>query len=625
MKPSPFGYRRPLVLAALFCLLSLLHAARVDAAPVRLPPVPEAVDLGWVRQPFFESLPVWNIDPIPFPPAAREVPPRPSGPAEVAWKLVAQGDTQRTLAEKGKEAGGHRHEEAARLYLRAYAADKNGAIGFLALRMAAHCYFAGGAYAEAAGVANTLIKHSGGRGAELPFYLLKGEALYQKRDLLAARECFRRALAGPFNAATKTRIELRIADASLELGNVAYAEPAYRKALSAPASQRRLPFNAIRYGEALIASGKAVDAAGLFRNLDSEADGIPPLARAIALLGAGDVAILSGDLVAAQTAYMRAASVGNFPETKYLLKLRMADLAFAGGKRTEAMSGYIALTESLIPAIAREAGYKKALTLYLRGDFPDVVEMSEGWIARFSGKSGEKGMREMAAKSGAAIVRATGKANPADRWPALSALLFTYGRTREWPALLGEIGKEWEDAMIWGGAADLYASAGDTSRSADMRRIGRAEAAYYRGEFPAVLTELGWKDPAREHASGALWLAAKTFFRLGRHAEADAALRRLETVQAGISAAKDKSPFPPGRELSTFNRAQQGRWPELRDALKDVPPQPQVPGLALIRSMAEPKTAEKSKAPAASGGDLYADYIRTRERVYRINHEGALQ
>ncbi len=622
MKPSNFSYRHIITFRALLWLLLLLAAAPALGAPVRLPPVPEAVDLGWVRQPFFESLPAWNIDPFPFPAPSAALPPKPQGPADPTWTLLSQADAQRKTAEGRKVLDSRLHEEAARLYLRAYASDKNGPNGFLALRMAARSFFLGGFYAETAGVATTLVKRSGGGGADLPFYLLKGEALYQKRDLLAARECFRRALTGQFNAATKTRIELRIADASLELGNVAYAEPAYRKALSAPASQRRLPFNAIRYGESLISAGKTSAAAELFRNLDTEADGVPPLARAISLMGAGDVAILSGDLVSAQTAYMKAASIGNFSETRALLKIRMADLAFAGGKRAEALSGYGALVDSPVPAIAREAGYKKGLTLYLQGDFPGVVAMSDGWLARYPGKSGEKEMRKLAAKSGVEMVRAAARANPADRWPALSSLLFAYGRTKELPALYGEIGREWEDALIWGGAADLYSAAGLASRSADMRRIERAEGAYYRGDFPAVLAELGWKDPAREHASGALWLAAKTFFRLGRHAEAEAALRRLGTVQAETAASRDKSPFPPDRELMSFNRAQLGRWAELRDSLKDVPPQPQIPALALIRSMAEPQKPEEGKASAASGGGLYADYIRIRERVRRINSEG---
>jgi hypothetical protein len=423
------------------------------------------------------------------------------------------------------------------------------------------------------------------------------------------------------------RIELRVADASLELGNLAYAEPAYRKVLDRASVQRELPYPAIRYADSLLAANKIDDGAAVFGNLD--VDAVAPPARAMALIGAGDAALLSGNLGSARAAYMRAGACGDFPGTADWLKLRLADLEFANGNRQAALKEYGALAGSAHRPVAREAGYKKALTMYLLGDHAAVLKESEGWLVRNAGKSGEKGMRAMAAKAGADMVRAAARSNPSERWPALSALLFAYGRTREWPVLLGEIGKEWEEARIWGGAADLYAVAGDAARSGAMRRIGRAEAAYFRGEYPAVLTELEWKDPARESAPGALWLAAKTFYRQGRHAEADAALRRLEAVQA---APAGSGAFPPPRELSVFNRVEQGRWPELHESLKALPPQPQVPGLSMIKAMAEPKKpadaepetkagARKGKAAAPSGGDLYADYLRVRERVRKIHAE----
>lgn len=625
MKTSPSGYRRSLLPALLLCLLALLASARAESAAVRLPPVPEAPELGWVRRPFFEALPPWDLDPVLFPAALRATPAKPSGPAETAWALLREADEKGKSA-RNNESASRPLDDAARLYLRAYAADKNGAIGFLGLRMAARSYFQGGRYAEAAGVATTLIRRSGGRGADLPYYLFKGEALYQKRDLLAARECFRRAQAGKFDPYTRMRIDLRIADASLELGNTAYAEPAYRKTLRDPAVQRKQPWPSIRYGESLLGAGRFEEAATLFRNLDT--DQVPPPVRAAALLGAGDAALLGGNLPGAGLSYRRAAGIGDFPETRDWVRLRLADLAFAGGNRAEALKGYSALSSASGRSVAREAGYKKAVALYLLGDNAAVVKASEDWLAGNAGRAGDKEMRALAAKAGADFVRAAAKTNPSGGWPALSAMLFAIGRTKELPALLADIGKEWEDARIWGGAADLYNAAGDAGRSADMKRIAAAEAAYWRGDLPGVLRELDWRDPSREHVAGALWLAAKTLFRQGRYAEADAALRRLESVRADTPVVSDGTPFPPARELSAFSRALPGRWAGMGDEFRSAPSQGPVPGLSMLKAMAEPK---KEKPPAGkrpakparstSGGDLYADYQRIRERVGRINAE----
>jgi tetratricopeptide (TPR) repeat protein len=631
MKPSTQRRRTTVHLGLI--LLALFVAVPAVAQAPRLPPVPEAPETGWLRQPFFEVLAPWNLDAVLFPPASRSLPPKPGGSADAAWELARKADAKRVAAE-GKANDPFLHEEAARLFMQAYTADKNGAVGFHALRMAGRCYFLGKHWTEAAAVATTLVRKSGGRGADLPWYLLKGEALYQKRDLLAARECFRRAAAGSFDPDTKMRIDLRTADASLELGNVAYAEPAYRKALSGLPSPRKMPYNAIRFGEAMLAAEKYSEAAALFRSIDAD-PALPDLSRALASIGAGDAALLSADLPTARNAYLRAERTGEFAETKDLIKLRMADLAFAGGNRAEAAAGYEALAASGRPDIAREAGYKKALAVYVQGDYPGVLKVSEAWLAKYSGKTGDRGMRILAAKAAAEMVRAAGKANPADKWPALSSLLFAVGRTKEWPILMGEIGGEWENARIWGGAADLYAVAGDNGRSASMRRIRKAEAAYYRGELPAVLTELDWKGPQKEYHPGALWLAAKTFFRLDRLAEADAALKRLAVVQAELPPPPgEKNPFPPEKELTIFNHALQGRWAELREMFKELPPATgQVPGLQVVKAMSgfvDPKDAKegtKGTKKAARGpkpatdGDIYAAYLRTRERVAAINAE----
>jgi tetratricopeptide (TPR) repeat protein len=625
MKTSKTRRRFPFAIAA---VLWLLLCAVAHAAPVRLPPVPEATELGWVRQSFFESLPPWNLDPVLFPPASRELPSRPAaGQADTAWTLMRQADALRKEAEKNGNDS-RRHEESARLYMRAWASDKGGAIGFQSLRMAARGYLLGGHYSEAAGVATTLVRRSGGKGADRPWYLLKGEALYRKRDLLAARECFRRALDGPFDAQTKIGIVLRMANTSFEMGNIAFAEPTFRKAIGNPSDQIRRPEQAIRYGEALLAAGRTTDAGKVFANLD--APEVPAPLRATARIGSGDAAFLSGDLAGARADYILADSGGHFPEPKEWLTLRLADVAFAGGNRQAALKDYAALASSPVRAVAREAGYKKTLTMYLLGDRATVLKESEGWLLRNSGRSGEREMKAMVAKAGADMVRAAAKSNPADRWPALAALLFSYGRTKEWPILLGEIGKEWEDAGIWGGAGDLYGSAGDAARSADMRRIGRAESAYYRGDLPGVLTELDWRKAEKENAPGALWLAAKTFFRMGRHADAEAALRRLETVRAESSSPRQDSPFPPERELSAYNRAQQGTWNALGDALKDVPPQSQAPAAAMVKAEADARKAAsatpakgrpKPAAKATTGGDIFLQFQGIHERVERIRAE----
>jgi tetratricopeptide (TPR) repeat protein len=627
MKTSTIRRRSPFAIAV---ILWLLLCAVASAAPVRLPPVPENPELGWSRQSFFEALPPWNLDPLLFPPASRELPPRPAAsPAETAWSLMSQADALRKEAESGGNDA-RRHDDSARLYLRAWSADKNGAVGYKALRMAARGYLLGGLYGEAAGVATTLIKRAGGRGADLPWYLLKGEALYRKRDLLAARECFRRAIDGPFDAQTKIAIALRIANASFELGNIAFAEPAFRKALGKRDEQLRRPEQAIRYGEALLAAGRTAEAGVVFGNLDSTEISAPM--RAIARIGSGDAALLAGDLSGARNAYKHADSGGDFPESREWLKLRMADLSFAGGNRQAALKEYSSLASSPDRPVAREAGYKKALTMYLIGDHASVLKESEAWLLRNAGLGGEKEMRAIAAKAGASMVRAAGKSNPADRWPALAALLFSYGRTKEWPILLAEIGKEWEDARIWGGAADLYGSAGDAVRSADMRRIEKAEGAYYRGDLPGVLTALDWREPAKEHSPGALWLAAKSFFRLGRHAEAEAALRRLDAVRAESRAGKPDAPFTPERELAAYNRAQQESWHGILDALKEVPPQSQAPGAAMVKaaeasrkaaSAAPAKGAPKAAAKTPSGGDIFLQYQGLRARVERIRAEDA--
>ncbi len=609
---------RPLFVLALLWTLVLL-AVRAEGS-VPLPLVDEAPDLSWVRRPFFLSLSAWNLDKLVFDPLLAQTPGASPGdadgnsPGSLYWQASRLATEARA---KGDDPG--LHETAARIAMRAYAGRRNGDDGFRSLALAARSYFLAGMYAEADGVAGRMIARSGLANASLPYYILKGEALFQKRNYLTARECFRRASAGRWDAVTARRIALRIADASFLLGNLAYAEPAYRKVFrEGDAVLRAHPLEAIRFGEALLLAEKFDEAVRIFRTVREGT--VPADVRAASYLGEGDAFLAGKRLPLAEHAYRYSEPWGNTPWIKGWIRCRTADLAFAKGNRKEAAALYRELKDEPGAELAREAGYKWILSLHLSGDHEGVVREAETYLSRNDGAPWTAAVRAMGARSGVEIVRAAGLKDPARMWTVYSTLLFSFGKTDEGRGLFRSLGEGWEKGRLWGGASSLYAAGGDAPRGRQMARLGAAESAYYRGDSDNVLLLLGYGDGSREgHAIGH-WLAAKTFFRLGRYGEASAALARMEAPGGGGA-----DPGP-GKELAIFAAALAGSREGTREALKGVDPKSASPALPYLvewsaADAGKPpagRNAVREKAPAGKAGELWTDLAAAQRRYRRL-------
>lgn len=611
------------LLAFLWALFLLVSKAE---GSVKLPPVEELPELSWSRQPFFPMISRWDLDPVLFPAENRAagMPKQGPGGQETPESLFQRA---RRKAEEARNYGDDAklHEEAARLYMRAYAAARGGETGFEALSLAARSFLLAGRYAEAEGAATRLISRAGTNGASLPFYLLKGEALFRRGNYLSARECFRRAASGQWDVETRRRIDLRIADVSFLLGNPAFAEPAYRKTLLSPGARfGAYPFETIRFGETLLAAGRAEEALQVFRRLHKES--IPANAHVAACLGEGDALLVLKRYALAEYAYHQAALWGDHPEMRWWVQCRFADLSFATGRRKEAAARYRELSSCPEPSVAREAGYKWILSLYLAADHEGVVREAGTYLLRNAEKAGAGNVRRMAAKAGAEIVRAVGSRDPAKKWPAFFAFLFSFARSAEGKALFADMGREWEEGRIWGGAGVLYQAAGDKDRGGEMMRIESAERAYFRGDLDGVLTALGYGEARRESSPAALWLLARTFFRQGRYEQAAEALGRLDHL----------SPEPPGvghtarKELAAFARAMQGQRKEALDSLKEMKSPPPTSSLAFLLAWAddrppsarEGEVREKDKGKKTPG-DLWADLAAGLQRYRRLMGEGA--
>jgi predicted negative regulator of RcsB-dependent stress response len=618
MRSIPTQQNRPLCLLGLLWAILLL-LARVAEGRVPFPPVAEAPEFAWDRQTFFRYLPEWNMDSPNFPwvPTPEEIRNAESDPRSVAASLFRE-------AQAKVRAGGNA-EEAARLYMRAYAADRSGEIGFVAMKQAARFFFRARKYMEASGILDRLIERSGSGGT--PFHLLKGEALARLGNHLAARESLRRASGGKWDPLTQRRIALRIADMSFLVGNIAYAEPLYRKLLAGKDAPVQFPYESIRFGETLLSIGRIEEALGVFRRL--RADALPLEARCASFLGEGDALLLRNDFAGARYAYEQAAGRES-PAIRWWILLRKADIEYAAGSREAASVQYRNLAGCPLPDVAREAAYKSILVRFLLSDYESVLKESQAYLGRFAGKSDEAAIRKMSARAGAALVEEIGRKSPADRWPALTENLFAFGRSPEGKTLYGAIGAEWEAALLWGGASDLYRVAGETARSRNMLRIEAAERRYWQGDLIGSAAELDIRNPATEQSRPALRLLARIRFREGKFAEAGKLLRRIETLGTGPGAVKE-SGVTPEKEFLAFTQALQGKWTESLDALQGVDPASAPPPVRGLRSMIGHHTPVDANAPATAAkpgaapapNDLYSAYERTQDRYHRLMAQGA--
>ena len=611
---------RSLFLLGLLWTIFLLFA-RVAEGRVPFPPVAESPELAWDRQPFFRDLPEWNMESPAFPwvPTPEEIRKAESGPPSPATLLFREA--------QARERAGGNAEETARLYMRAYAAARSQEIGFVALKQAARLYYRARKYMESSGILGRLIDRSGAGSAGVSFNLLKGEALARQGNHLAARESFRRASGGKWDARTQRRIALRIADMSFLMGNIAYAEPLYRKLLTGTDAARRFPYESIRFGETLLSSGKIDEALGIFRKVRDNA--LPIEARCASRLGEGDALLLRKDFPGARFAYEQAAGSETLTIRWWIL-LRKADHEYAAGSRETASRMYRDLVGCPLPDVAREAAYKSVLARFLLSDYESVLKESQEYLGRFAGKADESAMRKMSARSGAALVAEVSRKNPADRWPALMEHLFAYGRAPEGKALYGVVGVEWESSLLWGGASSLYAAAGDAAGSRNMLRVEAAERRYWQGDLEGAVAELNIRNPAVESSRPALRLLARIRFREGKYDEAATLLRRMEALGAPPEGGKD----PGGaqeKEFLAFTRALQGKWTESLEALEGIDTATAPPPVRGLRSMIGRHTpvAATAPAPAAKGAaapapnDLFSSYERSQERYRRLTAEGA--
>ena len=611
---------RSLYLLALLWAILLLFA-RVAEGRVPFPPVAEAPELAWDRQTFFRDLPEWNMDSPDFPwvPTPAEM-----GKAEAD---ISSPATPLFREAEAKERAGGKSEDVARLYMRAYAAARSREAGFVALKQAARLFFRAGKYTESSDILSRLIERSGGGSAGAAFNLLKGEALARLGNHLSARESFRRASGGKWDAMMHRRIELRIADMSFLMGNISYAEPLYRKLLAGADASRRFPYESVRLGETLLSSGKTEEALGVFRKVQDNA--LPIEARCAARLGEGDALLLRKDFPGARFAYEQAAG-RETPAIRWWILLRKADLEYASGSRETASGMYRELAGCPLSDVAREAAYKSVLARFLLSDYESVLKQSQTYLGRYAGRDGESAIRKMLARAGAALVAEITRKNPANRWPALTEYLFAYGRAPEGEALYETIGAEWEAARLWRGASALYMAGGDAPRSRNMLRIEAAERRYWQGDLQGAAAELNIRNPAAEPSLPALRLMARIRFREGKYDEAGELLRRIES----LGAAQEKGGAPrvtQEKEFLAFTLSLQGKWKESLDALQGVNPATAPPPVRGLRSMILGHVPAEAKTPATAAkgstvqapSDLYSAYERSQERYRRLMAQGA--
>ena len=556
---------------------------------------------------------------FPWVPTPAEMREAESGPASPAATLFREA--------RAKEKAGGKPDEVARLYMRAYAAARSGEIGFVALKQAARLFFRARKYMESSGILSRLIERSGAGSAGVSFNLLKGEALARQGNHLAARECFRKASGGKWDARTQRRIALRIADMSFLMGNIAYAEPLYRRLLTGADASRQFPYESVRFGETLLSSGKIEEALGIFLKVQDNA--LPIEARCASRLGEGDVLLLRKDLPGARFAYEQAA--GRESSTfRWWILLRKADLEYASGSREAASVMYRDLAGCPLPDVAREAAYKSVLVRFLLSDYVSVLKESQAYLGSYAGKAGETAIRKMSARAGAELLAEVARKTPANRWPAFTEYLFAYGRAPEGKTLYGAIGAEWEAALMWGGASALYATGGEDAKSRDMLRIEAAERRYWQGNMEGAVAELNILNPAKEASRPALRLLARIRFREGKYDEAGTLLQRIEALGVAPEGGKD-----PGAtqemEFLAFTLALQGKWEESLGALQGIDPSTAPPPVRGLRSMIglHAPAAAKTAATAAKGAaapapnDLYSAYGRSQERYRRLTDEGA--
>ncbi len=586
MRPFRKRQNRSLCLLALLWAVFLLFS-RVAEGRVPFPPVPESPELAWERQVFFRDLPEWNMDSPGFPWV-----PSPAELRNAESDASSQGGPlfRHALA---RERSGGTAEESARLYMRAYAADRSGETGFVALKQAARLFFRDRRYMEASDILGRLIERSGKGSSISSFNLLKGEALARMGNHLAARESFRRASGGRWDDDTRRRIGLRIADMSFLMGNIAYAEPLYRKLLAGADAPRKFPYESIRFGETLLSTGKSDEALGIFRKVrdgSASAD-----AGCASLLGEGDALLLRKDLAGARFAYEQAGGRAT-PTVHWWILLRKADIESASGGREAASASYRNLATCPLPDVAREAAYKWVLARFLLSDYETVLKESQAYLGRFAGKPGDSGMRTMAARAGAAFVAEISRKHPADRWTALTEYLFAYGRAPEGKALYRAIGTEWETAGLWGGAAALYFAAGDAAASRSMLRIEAAEKRYWEGDLQGAASELNIRNPAAETSRPALRLLARIRFREGRYEDAAKLLVRIGAMGPATEAGKETA-AEREKEFLAFARALQGKWTDSVGMMK-------------------------GSGPAPAQNDLYSAYERSQERYRRLLSDG---
>jgi tetratricopeptide (TPR) repeat protein len=604
-------------LALLWTLLLL--AARAEGS-VRLPPVEEAPNLAWTRQPLFTFLSRWNLDPVVFDPLLsrdRNAPPEETGgpPPATLFRRAS-----RLADEAGKKGNDRRlHEAAARTAMQAYAGSRGGDAGLKSLALAARSYFLAEMYTEAEGVATRLIERSGHGAAALPCYLLKGEILFRRKNFLTSRECFRRASAGRWDGATARRIALRIADISFLMGNPAYAEHAYRKVFrEGNAVLRAHPLEGLRFGEALLAASMLEEAASVFRGVRDVS--MPGFARAASYIGEGDALLLAKRYPQAENSYRYAEPWGKSPEIEGWIRCRIADLEFMKGKRKEAMARYRLLKETAAREPARESWFKWILCLHLVQEHEDVIREADAYLAADPEVPGAAAVREMAAKAGTELVRAAGKKDPARMWTVFTSYLFSFAKTDEGRNLVKTLGAVWERERLWGGASSLYATAGDAERGLEMTRVAAAEAAYFRGEFDNVLALLAAGDARRTPSAAALWLTAKTLFRQGRFEKAADALAGLEKLPQDAGAAAQDG----GRELALYAAALKGKKDETRETLEKLDPKVAAPGLPYLRDWSGDNTSRRDKetvggkTPAGGAGDLWTGIAAVQRRYRRI-------
>lgn len=515
----------PVSLPVLAALLTVLSSPGIGA--VYLPRVPETPDLSWRRQPLFRSISRWDVPSLlplrTFPKEQRDSSPS----ADPALRLYRDAvKAEETARRKGYAEGSG--EAAARLFLQAQAAFGKGDRGILCMDRAARLFFLAGRYLEAEDLAKRLIRKSGGRTAAAPYFLLQGESLLHRGNVLAARECFRQAASGRWDPETVRKLSFRIADASALLENVGYASTRYRRIFRSPeASFRKYPAEAIRYGEALLQAGNPGEALAVFRAIRNE-----PLPRAVlaaAALGEGDALLILEHPGEARAAYRNAEGSGISPEEAEWLRCRLADLDFLSGARKEAAAQYRTLAKSLHPDIAREARYKWILSLYLLGDRENLLRVVGESYFRNDDAPGAANIRRMAAEAGTSLVRAAASDHPARLWTAFHAFLFSFSGSPAGNRLCEELGTKLEADGLWTTAAILYRAAGSADRREAMGRIAALEQAYFRDPPEEAIRLLdSWSDA--EKASPELgWLAAKAYFRAGRYRESSILLQGLDS------------------------------------------------------------------------------------------------